>query len=98
VALLTPYTGSQAHVVIEEAQAMPGQGVRSMFTCGLGLGVWLGVLAALGCPYTRVRPQIWKRAFGLGKDRMLLHGLSYRAETSLCRPCLVATQLECEDA
>jgi hypothetical protein len=69
VALLAPYTGSQAHVVIEESQAMPGQGVRSMFTCGMGMDVWLGVLAALQLPYTRVRPQIWKRALGLSKDK-----------------------------
>jgi crossover junction endodeoxyribonuclease RuvC len=48
---------------------MPGQGVRSMFTCGLGLGVWLGVLAALKLPYTRVRSSVWKRALGLGKDK-----------------------------
>src|SRR4029453_568845 len=69
VALLAPYTGMPAHVVIEESQAMPGQGVRSMFTCGMGMGVWLGVLAALQLPYTRVRPQIWKRALGLSKDK-----------------------------
>ena len=33
--------------MLEEAQAMPGQGTRSMFTCGLGMGVWLGVLAGV---------------------------------------------------
>src|SRR6184192_2226693 len=48
VALLALYTGSQTHVSIEEAQAMPGQGTRSMFTVGLGFGVWLGMLGALG--------------------------------------------------
>jgi crossover junction endodeoxyribonuclease RuvC len=69
VALLQPYAGAGLHVVIEESQAMPGQGVRSMFTCGLGMGIWLGVLAALKFPYTRVRPQIWKRALGLSKDK-----------------------------
>jgi crossover junction endodeoxyribonuclease RuvC len=69
VGLLAPYTGSQTHVVIEEAQAMPGQGTRSMFTIGLGMGIWLGVLAVLQLPYSRVRPQIWKKAFGLGKDK-----------------------------
>jgi crossover junction endodeoxyribonuclease RuvC len=69
VALLEPYSGPQSHVFIEEAQSMPQQGVRSMFTCGLGMGLWLGVLAALRMPYTRVRPQIWKRALGLGKDK-----------------------------
>jgi len=68
-ALLQLYAGQQAHVVIEASQAMPGQGVRSMFTCGLGMGVWLGLLAALQVPYTRVRPVVWKKAFSLGKDK-----------------------------
>jgi hypothetical protein len=47
VGLLAPSTGSQTHVIIEEAQAMPGQGTRSMLTIGLGMGVWLGILGAL---------------------------------------------------
>jgi crossover junction endodeoxyribonuclease RuvC len=68
-ALLVPYAGPQSHVSLEESQAMPGQGVRSMFTTGLGFGVWLGVLAALALPHTRVRPAIWKKALGLGKDK-----------------------------
>ena len=69
VSLLAPYTGAQTHVVIEESQAMPGQGTRSMFTCGLGMGVWLGVLAALQLPHSRIRPHVWKKALGLGKDK-----------------------------
>jgi len=40
-----------------------------MLTVGVGFGLWLGVLAALTLPYTRVRPQVWKRALGLGKDK-----------------------------
>ncbi len=40
-----------------------------MFTVGVGFGVWLGVLSTLGLSYTRVRPAIWKRALGLGKDK-----------------------------
>jgi hypothetical protein len=40
-----------------------------MFTCGLGMGVWLGVLAALQMPHTRIRPHVWKKALGLGKDK-----------------------------
>lgn len=63
-ALLTPY-GPHGHVVIEEAQAMPGQGVRSMFTIGLGFGAWLGVLGALGLAHTRLRPATWKHRPGL---------------------------------
>src|SRR5712692_2445907 len=69
VALLGAYAGPQAHVTLEESQAMPGQGVRSMFTIGVGFGVWLGVLAALAFPSTRVRPAVWKRALGVGKDK-----------------------------
>ena len=55
--------------ILEESQAMPGQGTRSMFTVGVGFGLWLGVLAALQMPYTRIRPQVWKKALGLGKDK-----------------------------
>src|SRR5262249_15174798 len=68
-ALLPPYSAPQTHVIIEEAQAMPGQGVRSMFTCGLGFGVWLGMLATLWLDHTRVRPGVWKRALGLSGDK-----------------------------
>jgi crossover junction endodeoxyribonuclease RuvC len=69
VALLAPYAGAQVHVTLEESQAMPGQGVRSMFTIGVGFGVWLALLAALALPYTRVWPAIWKKALGLSKDK-----------------------------
>ena len=70
VQLLQPYAGHGAHVVIEESQAMPGQGVRSTFTTGVGFGAWLALLAALEIPYTRVRPAVWKRMFMLrGHDK-----------------------------
>jgi crossover junction endodeoxyribonuclease RuvC len=70
VQLLRPYADGRAHAVIEEAQAMPGQGVRSMFTIGVGFGVWLGLLATLDIPYTRVRPSVWKPSMGLrGQDK-----------------------------
>jgi crossover junction endodeoxyribonuclease RuvC len=68
-ALLGPHVGAGLHVVIEEAQAMPGQGVRSMFSTGYGYGLWLGILAALQVPYTPVRSVVWKKACGLGKDK-----------------------------
>jgi crossover junction endodeoxyribonuclease RuvC len=48
---------------------MPGQGTRSMFTVGLGYGLWLGVLGALRIPYTAVRPAVWKRSIGPSKDK-----------------------------
>jgi hypothetical protein len=48
--LLTPYAGAGLHVIIEEAQPMPGQVTRSMFTCGYGYGLWVGILGALRIP------------------------------------------------
>lgn len=69
-ALLIPHARNGVHAILEEAQAMPGQGTRSMFTIGLGFGLWLGLLAAYQIPYTRVRPGVWKRAMGLiGTDK-----------------------------
>lgn len=56
---------------IENVHAMPGQGVRSMFTMGLGVGAWMGILAALEIPVTRVTPQRWKGVMldGMGHDK-----------------------------
>lgn len=49
------------HVVIEQVHAMPKQGVASSFTFGMGYGIWLGIIAALGFASTRVTPQRWKK-------------------------------------
>jgi crossover junction endodeoxyribonuclease RuvC len=58
-------------VVIESTHAMPGQGVSSMFSMGYGLGLWVGLVAALGLPYEMVTPQRWKGTMmdGMGKDK-----------------------------
>jgi crossover junction endodeoxyribonuclease RuvC len=59
-----------AHAYVEATHAMPGQGVVSMFNFGHSCGVVIGVLGALGIPYTMVQPQAWKKAAGLiGKDK-----------------------------
>lgn len=55
--------------VLEHVNAMPDQGVTSMFTMGKGLGLWLGILAALGVPCVLVRPQRWKAMMLDGMDR-----------------------------
>ena len=44
---------------------MPGQGVTSMFSMGMGFGIWLGILAALRIPVTRVEPLRWKKEMGI---------------------------------
>lgn len=58
-------------VCIEKAQAMPGQGVTSMFNYGKGFGKLLGVLESLGLPHKLVTPQAWKKAVlaGTAKDK-----------------------------
>jgi crossover junction endodeoxyribonuclease RuvC len=40
-----------------------------MFTIGLGMGVWLGLLGAMGLAHTRIRPAVWKRRLGLTSDK-----------------------------
>jgi len=69
--LLEDYHVDDVSAFIEAVHAMPGQGVRSMFTMGFGLGLWTGILAGLRIPYTRVAPQRWKKAMmdGMGKEK-----------------------------
>lgn len=57
------------HLIIESVHAMPGQGVTSMFTFGMGFGIWLGIIAALGVPMELATPQAWKKAYGLISDK-----------------------------
>ncbi len=49
-------------VAIEKQQAMPDQGVVSMFRIGVGYGILLGILAGLRIPHELVAPASWKRA------------------------------------
>ena len=52
-------------VVVEQVNAMPGQGVTSMFNFGQTLGAIKGVCAALRLPIFFVRPSKWKKHFEL---------------------------------
>ncbi len=52
-------------VVVEQVNAMPGQGVTSMFNFGQTFGAIKGMCAALGLPIFFVRPAKWKKYFGL---------------------------------
>lgn len=53
---------SGTKAVVEQAQAMPGNGVSSMFKYGASFGGILTVLQSLSIPYTLVRPSVWKRS------------------------------------
>ena len=54
-------------VVVEHVNAMPGQGVTSMFNFGQSFGVIKGICAALSLPIYFVRPSKWKKHFNLIK-------------------------------
>ena len=53
----------EAAVVVEQVNAMPGQGVTSMFNFGQTFGAIKGVCAALELPIFFVRPSKWKKHF-----------------------------------
>ena len=52
-------------VVVEQVNAMPGQGVTSMFNFGQTFGAIKGICAALELPIFFVRPAKWKKHFEL---------------------------------
>ena len=55
----------EVSVVVEQVNAMPGQGVTSMFNFGQTFGAIKGVCAALELPIFFVRPSKWKKHFEL---------------------------------
>jgi crossover junction endodeoxyribonuclease RuvC len=55
----------EVSVVVEQVNAMPGQGVTSMFNFGQSFGAIKGVCAALNLPIFFVRPSKWKKHFEL---------------------------------
>jgi crossover junction endodeoxyribonuclease RuvC len=55
-----------ATVILEQAQSMPGQGVKSMYSVGRSFGLWEGILAALDVPFRTVRPSVWMKKLFAG--------------------------------
>ena len=54
-------------IIVEHVNAMPGQGVTSMFNFGQSFGVIKGISAALNVPLYLIRPARWKKHFDLLK-------------------------------
>lgn len=82
---------AQTRAVLEHVGAMPGQGVTSMFSFGENFGYIKGLLEAFEIPYELVRPQRWKKEFGIsGKNqsvevcKRLFPGVSLR-RTERCK-------------
>ena len=55
----------QISVVVEHVNAMPGQGVTSMFNFGQSFGVIKGICSAMQLPIHFIRPTKWKKYFNL---------------------------------
>ena len=58
-------SNEEVAVVVEQVNAMPGQGVTSMFNFGQTFGAIKGVCAVLKLPIFFVRPSKWKKYFEL---------------------------------
>ena len=56
---------TEVAIVVEQVNAMPGQGVTSMFNFGQTFGAIKGICAALELPIFFVRPSKWKKHFDL---------------------------------
>jgi crossover junction endodeoxyribonuclease RuvC len=55
--------------ITENVNAMPEQGVASVFAFGKSYGILLGVLAALGISTHIVTPAKWKGFYSLGREK-----------------------------
>jgi Holliday junction resolvasome RuvABC endonuclease subunit len=66
-ALVRSYTPDVA--VVELVGAMKGWGVGSTFRFGEAAGTIVGALAACGVPVERIVPQVWKKSFGIGREK-----------------------------
>lgn len=62
---------------LERVNAMPKQGVSSMFHFGENYGFIQGLLTAYSIPYELVTPQKWKKEFGITGDK--------NSSVSVCR-------------
>ncbi len=61
------HNNKEVVIVVEHVNAMPGQGVTSMFNFGQSFGVIKGICSALSLPIYFVRPAKWKKHFNLIK-------------------------------
>jgi hypothetical protein len=64
--------------VIEKAQAMPKQGVVSVFKYGTAFGALCALTAISGIPTHLVSPRKWKTYFGLDADKEKSRALAIR--------------------
>ncbi len=64
--------------MLERINAMPGQGVSSMFSMGDSFGVIRCALAAAKIPTEYITPQSWKKHFHISSDKEVSRALAIR--------------------
>lgn len=70
VALITSFHGMGAtHLFFEEVGGLPKQSASAAFNFGYGCGVIITTARVLGMVIERVRPEIWKAALKVPKDK-----------------------------
>jgi hypothetical protein len=67
--ILGALQGRTAVAMVERVSSMPGQGIASAFQFGVGFGSILGVLQALHIRLEFVTAAVWKRSYGLSRDK-----------------------------
>ena len=67
-----------AEVALERVNAMPGQGVSSVFSLGDSFGVARAAVSATRLHIVYVTPPTWKKYFGLSSDKELCRAFAIR--------------------
>jgi hypothetical protein len=67
--ILGALQGRTAGALVERVSSMPGQGIASSFQFGVGFGSILSVLQALHIRIEFVTAAVWKRSYGLSRDK-----------------------------
>lgn len=66
---LNEIAGNDVIAVVEQVHSMPHQGVASTFSFGTNYGKILGMLEALGIPYSTCTPGKWQKAMCEAVDK-----------------------------
>jgi len=80
IALLRKYAPADDSVAValERVNAMPGQGVSSIFSLGDSFGCARSAIAACRFATYYITPAQWKKSFGLTSDKELSRALAVR--------------------
>lgn len=70
--------GSVGEVFLERVNAMPGQGVSSVFSLGDSFGVCRSVVSSLNMELHVHPPMTWKKFYNLGSDKEECRALATR--------------------